>query len=153
MPEPSAEAVADYCAAVEQALRRRTTGHLTRITGADFSVVLGWAQDGVPLGVVERAMDDTAERQRSRGQAPRIRVAFLDGDVRRCEREYRRAAGPGARPAAPASSSGRIRNCPAPPVGCGAMERGADDRCLHCGWSEMRGAAGTRPTRSESPRL
>ena len=149
-PPPAAELVADYCAGVEAAVQRRIRGPLARITGADFAVVLEWARAGIPLSVVERAIDDTVERLRSRGRPAWIRVALLDADVLRVERERRRAVGPGAGSAplaherwpwppedgARVPGVGRIRNCPAPPVGCGAPDRGADDRCVHCGWDE-----------------
>ena len=54
-----------------------------RIIGPDFPVVLEWIRDDVPLSVVERAIDETAARQRGRRQPVRIRVAYLDRDVRR----------------------------------------------------------------------
>lgn len=137
-----AEAVADYCAGVEEAVRRRTRGPLARITGADFAAVLEWAQAGIPLSVVGRAIDDTVERLRTRGRPARIRVALLDADVRRVEAERRRAVGPGS--GASGARTGRIRNCPAPPVGCGAPDRGADDRCVHCGWDERNAVTSRR---------
>ena len=44
--------------------------------------------------MVERAINETAERQRGRGQQVRIRVAYLDRDVRRIADGHRRRSGP-----------------------------------------------------------
>ena len=63
-----------YCRKLEAALQRASGGP-ARITGPDFAVVLEWIADDVPLSVVEKAIAETAERQRGRGQQVRIRVA------------------------------------------------------------------------------
>ena len=64
------------------------------IAAPDVPVVLEWIRDDVPLSVVEKAIDETAKRQRGRGQQVRIRVAYLDIDVRRIWRVLRRRLGP-----------------------------------------------------------
>ena len=83
-----------YCRDVEAMLLRASGGPLARITGPDFAVVQGWIDDAIPLSVVGRAIDETAERQRGRGRPVRIRAAYLDRDVRRLAAELRRQLGP-----------------------------------------------------------
>ena len=56
--------------------------------------MLEWIRDDIPLSVVERAINETAARQRGRGRPVRIRVAYLDRDVRRMAAEHRRRCGP-----------------------------------------------------------
>ena len=84
----------DYCRDVEAMLLRVSGGPLGRIAGSDFAVIQGWISDGIPLSVVGRAIDETAERQRGRGRPVRIRAAYLDRDVRRIAAELRRQLGP-----------------------------------------------------------
>ena len=83
-----------YCRKLEAALLKASGGPLARITGPDFAVVLEWLEGDIPLSVVERAIAETAERQRRRDQQVRIRVAYLDRDVRRIADEHRRRQGP-----------------------------------------------------------
>ena len=83
-----------YCRKLEAALLRASGGPIARITGPDFAVVLEWIEGDIPLSVVEKAIGETAERQRGRGQQVRIRVAYLDRDVRRIADGYRRRRGP-----------------------------------------------------------
>ena len=83
-----------YCRKLEAALLKASGGPLARITGPDFAVVLEWLEGDIPLSVVEQAIGETAERQRGRGQQVRIRVAYLDRDVRRIAEGYRRRQGP-----------------------------------------------------------
>ena len=82
-----------WCRRIEAALAA-AAGAPGRIGPADFPTVLEWIRDDVPLGVVERAIDETARRQRGRGQQVRIHVAYLDADVRRAWRALRRRLGP-----------------------------------------------------------
>ena len=82
-----------WCRKIEAALGA-AAGAGARIAPADFPAVLEWIRDDVPLSVVERAIDETARRQRGRGQPVRIRVAYLDADVRRAWRALRLRLGP-----------------------------------------------------------
>ena len=116
-----------YCRQLEAALQRASGGP-ARITGPDFAVVLEWIRDEVPVAAVEKAIAETAVRQRGRGQQVRIRAAYLARDVRRIDAARRRRVGTHE------PSAGRIRNCPRALGGCGALDRGGDDRCVHCGW-------------------
>ena len=96
--------VGAYCRGVEAALARVSDGPLARLHGVNFAAVQGWHDSGIPLSIVERAIEETAERQRGRGQPVRIRVEFLDRDVRRMADEHRRRIGPqrrGERPEHP----------------------------------------------------
>ena len=122
-----------YCRKIEAALHA-AAGAPARITGPDFAVVLEWIRDDVPLSAVERAIGETAKRQRGRGQPVRIRVAYLDRDARGIEAGRRRRVGP-----VRGLTSARIRNCPQALGGCGALDRGTDEqRCVHCGWREAK---------------
>ena len=49
--------VADYCRQVEAHLTRTNGGHMVRVVGAGFALVKQWADDGVPLSVVFRAIE------------------------------------------------------------------------------------------------
>ena len=47
---------ADYCRQLESYLCQKNGGHLIRIVGPAFEQVCAWAQQGVPLKVVEVAV-------------------------------------------------------------------------------------------------
>jgi hypothetical protein len=84
-----------YCRDVESYLCRRNGGHLIRIVGPAFSMVQGWARDGVPLTIVERAIDVCSERRESRREAARpLRIEFCEAEVREQFQRWRRAIGP-----------------------------------------------------------
>jgi hypothetical protein len=107
--------VAEYCRAVETHLTRVNGGHLVRIVGPAFVLVREWEAAGIPLSVVERAIDQKAERHRQ-GAAARsgrpLRIEFCEDDVRELFEDWKRAIGAGAlsAPADPAEHS----NAPAP---------------------------------------
>lgn len=85
---------ASYCRAVERYLCRRNGGHLVRIVGPAFEMVRGWADEGVPMSIVERAIDTCAERRESRREASRpLRIEFCDAEVRAGFQRWRRAVG------------------------------------------------------------
>ena len=85
-----------YCREVEAYLCRRNGGHLVRIVGPAFTIVRGWAEDGVPLTIVERAIDICCERREARpGAAARpLRIEFCEAEVREQFERWRRAIGP-----------------------------------------------------------
>ncbi|HUF25216.1 MAG TPA: hypothetical protein VMN81_13875 [Vicinamibacterales bacterium] len=84
-----------YCREVESYLCRRNGGHLIRIVGPSFEMVRGWAEAGVPLSLVCRAIDVCSERRESRREAPRpLRVEFCEAEVRDQFQRWRRAVGP-----------------------------------------------------------
>jgi hypothetical protein len=102
---PESQDVGGYCRHVEAYLCRRNGGHLVRIVGPGFALVRGWAADGVPLSLVERAIDACSERREARRDAARpLRIEFCEAEVRDQFQRWRRAIGPyvGA-DAAPAS--------------------------------------------------
>lgn len=95
-----------YCREVEAHLRRRNDGHLIRIVGPAFELVRGWAEQGIPLRVVQRGVDRHVDRVAARG-APRrrpVRIEFCEADVLDAFDEWRRAVGT-VRPG-PASAAG-----------------------------------------------
>lgn len=88
--------VADYCRQVEAHLTRVNGGHLVRIVGPGFALVREWETAGVPLSVVERAIDQKAERHRQgvAGRSGRpLRIEFCESDVRELFEDWKRAVG------------------------------------------------------------
>lgn len=87
--------VAAYCREVESYLCRRNGGHLIRIVGPAFELVRGWAEAGVPMSLVQRAIDLCVERRESRREAARpLRIEFCEGEVRDQFQRWRKAVGP-----------------------------------------------------------
>lgn len=86
---------AAYCREVESYLCRRNGGHLIRIVGPAFELVRGWAGAGVPMSLVQRAIDACVERRESRREAARpLRIEFCEAEVRDQFQRWRRAVGP-----------------------------------------------------------
>jgi hypothetical protein len=86
---------AEYCREVESYLCRRNGGHLIRIVGPSFEMVRGWADAGVPISLVRRAIDLCTERRESRRETSRpLRIEFCEADVREQFQRWRRAVGP-----------------------------------------------------------
>lgn len=95
MPESPPRRTAAYCREVESYLCRRNGGHLIRIVGPSFEMVRGWAESGVPISLVERAIDICSERRESRREAARpLRIEFCEAEVRDQFQRWRRAVGP-----------------------------------------------------------
>lgn len=88
------ESIAAYCRDVESYLCRRNGGHLIRIVGPSFEMVRGWAESGVPLSLVQRAIDVCSERREARREAARpLRIEFCEAEVRDQFQRWRRAIG------------------------------------------------------------
>ncbi len=85
--------VADYCRQVEAHLTRINGGHLVRVVGAGFALVKHWADDGVPLSVVCRAIEQKAERHKAGVSRRPLRIEFCEADVRELHADWRRAVG------------------------------------------------------------
>ncbi len=93
-----------YCREIESYLCRCNGGHLIRIVGPAFEQVRGWAEAGVPLGVVTAGIDRRLARYRATGPHRRpLRIEFCAADVLDAFDEWRRAVGlvaaPGHAPA------------------------------------------------------
>ena len=87
----------ELCRAVESYLRRKNDGHLIRIVGPAFEMVCGWAAAGIPLRVVERAIDRRHRRYHARGPKRHpLRVEYCEADVLDLFDEWKRAVGVGA---------------------------------------------------------
>ena len=85
--------IGEYCRAVERHLTRVNGGHLVRIVGPAFELVRGWAEEGIPLGIVYRGIDQKVERH-NQGTATRpLRIEFCAPDVRDVFDGWRRAVG------------------------------------------------------------
>jgi hypothetical protein len=85
--------VADYCRQVEAHLTRVNGGHLVRVVGPGFALVKQWADEGVPLSVVFKGIEQKAERH-TQGAARRpLRIEFCEADVRELFEAWRRATG------------------------------------------------------------
>lgn len=88
--------VVEYCRAVEAHLTRVNGGHMVRIVGPGFSLVRDWEAAGIPLSVVQRAIDQKADRHRqgTAGRSGRpLRIEFCENDVRELFDDWKRAVG------------------------------------------------------------
>ena len=86
--------IGEYCRAVESFLCRKNGGHLIRVVGPAFQMVCDWERTGIPLGIIERAIEKrhlryTADRARRRP----LRIEFCEGDVLELFDEWCRAVG------------------------------------------------------------
>ena len=87
----------ELCREVESYLCRKNDGHLIRIVGPAFEMVCEWAAAGIPLGVVERAIDQRYVRYYARGPKRRpLRIEYCEADVLDLFDEWKRAVGVGA---------------------------------------------------------
>ena len=88
--------VAEYCRAVEAHLTKVNGGHLVRIVGPGFALVRSWEAEGIPLSIVERAIEQKAERHQlgAGGRTGRaLRIEFCEADVRALFDDWKRAVG------------------------------------------------------------
>jgi len=87
------EDVGQYCRDIEAHLTRVNGGHLVRIVGPGFALVREWYQDGIPLSVVLRGVEEKAARHDGGASRRPLRIEFCEGDVRRVFDGWRRAIG------------------------------------------------------------
>ncbi len=91
---PSVSDADAYCREIEAFLCRKNDGHLIRITGPAFELVLGWASQGIPLKVAEAGIDRYFERYYRQGPRRRpVRIDFCNADVLDAFDDWRRALG------------------------------------------------------------
>ncbi len=85
---------ADYCRAIERHVCQKNDGHLIRIVGPAYEIVSRWEQDGIPLTIAFRGIDQYFERyHRTRQRRRPVRVEFCDTDVMEVFDQWRRALG------------------------------------------------------------
>ena len=83
-----------YCREIEAYLCRKNDGHLIRIVGPAFDLVVGWAAQGIPLRVACEGIDRFFERYYRKGPRRRpVHIAFCEGDVLDAFDAWRRATG------------------------------------------------------------
>lgn len=82
-----------YCRRVEEHLARVNGGHLVRVVGPAFDLVRRWREEGIPLSVVMRGVDQKAARHRSGRALRALRLEFCEPDVRALFEEWRRSVG------------------------------------------------------------
>ena len=100
----------ELCRAVESYLCRKNDGHLIRIVGPAFEMVCEWAAAGIPLGVVERAIDRRYLRYYARGPKRRpLRIEYCQADVLDVFDEWKRAVGVGAAPVGAGRPAGELQ--------------------------------------------
>ena len=88
--------VAEYCRAIESYLCRKNEGHLIRIVGPVFEQVAGWAEQGIPLALAYKGIDQYCERYYAKGQRRRpVRIEFCEADILALFDDWRRAVGVG----------------------------------------------------------
>ena len=84
----------EYCRAVESLLCRQNDGHLIRVVGPAFEMVCDWERTGIPLGIIERAIEKRHLRYTADGARSRpLRIEFCEGDVLELFDQWRRAVG------------------------------------------------------------
>jgi len=101
--------IADYCRQVEAHLTRINAGHLVRVVGPGFALVKQWADEGVPLSIVFRGIEQKAERHAAGASKRPLRIEFCEADVRALFDDWRRAIG-GAAASAPAPAEPKRRS-------------------------------------------
>ena len=88
-----------YCREIEGYLTRRNDGHLIRIVGPSFTLVCGWAEQGVPLKIAFAGIDRYFERYYAKGPRRRpVHVDHCEADVLDLFDAWRRAVGVTAAP-------------------------------------------------------
>ncbi len=84
----------DYCRRIETYLCSKNDGHLIRIVGPAFERVCGWAEQGVPLKIAFRGIDQYCERYYAKGPRRRpVRIEFCEADILELFDAWRRAIG------------------------------------------------------------
>jgi hypothetical protein len=84
----------DYCRRIETYLCGKNGGHLIRIVGPAFERVCGWAEQGVPLKIAFRGIDQYCERYYAKGPRRRpARIEFCEADILDLFDDWRRAIG------------------------------------------------------------
>jgi hypothetical protein len=78
---------------VEAHLTRINGGHLVRVVGPAFALVKQWADEGIPLTVVFKGIEQKAERHKLGASQRPLRIEFCDADVREIFAAWRRATG------------------------------------------------------------
>ena len=88
--------VGQYCRRVESYMCQKNDGHLIRIVGPTVDRVRGWADGGIPISVVERAIDRTYTRYYAIGTKRKpVRVEYCEQEVVVLFDEWKRAVGIG----------------------------------------------------------
>ena len=86
--------VSEYCRQIERHLCQKNGGHLVRVVGPAFEEVRGWAEQGIPLKIALRGIDQCCDRAFAKGPRRRpIRVEFCAADVKEVFDDWRRAVG------------------------------------------------------------
>ena len=84
----------DYCRELESYLCQKNDGHLIRIVGPAFEQVCGWAEQGVPIAVAKKGIDQYCERYYAKGPRRRpVRIEFCEADILDLFDAWRRAIG------------------------------------------------------------
>ncbi len=84
----------DFCREIESYLCRKNDGHLIRVTGPSFTLVSGWAEQGIPLKIAYAGIDRYFERYYRSGPRRRpVKIDFCEADVLDVFDEWRRAVG------------------------------------------------------------
>lgn len=107
--------VADYCRQVEAHLTRINGGHLVRVVGPGFALVKQWADEGVPLSIVFRGIEQKAERHAAGASKRPLRIEFCEADVRALYDDWRRAIGGAAASGPSPESEAGLAPAPAEP--------------------------------------
>jgi len=85
---------AEYCRQIETYLCGKNDGHLIRVVGPAFDKVRGWAEQGVPLKIAFRGIDQYCERYYAKGGRRRpVRIEFCEADILALFDDWRRAVG------------------------------------------------------------
>jgi hypothetical protein len=108
--------ISDYCRQIETYLCRKNEGHLIRIVGPAFERVTSWAEQGVPLKVAFRGIDQYCERYYAKKRRRRpVRIEFCEADILDLFDDWRRAVG--LSPAGAEAGNGSTSAHRKPPLG------------------------------------
>ena len=104
-----------YCRELEAYLCQKNEGHLIRIVGPAFEQVSGWAEQGVPIAIAKKGIDQYCERYYAKGPRRRpVRIEFCEADILDLFDAWRRAVGvSGAHESEDEAGSGRRDSLPA----------------------------------------
>src|ERR1043166_1343408 len=86
--------IAEFCQQIETYLCKKNDGHLIRVTGPSFTLVSGWAEQGIPIKVAFEGIDRYFERYYRKGPRRRpVKIDFCEADILDVFDEWRKAVG------------------------------------------------------------
>lgn len=66
------------------------------VTPADYSQACAWERQGIPLSIVQKVIQDKAQRSQGKGWLPSLRLDWLDAEVQDAYQLWKHMVGPQA---------------------------------------------------------